>query len=654
MKQFKRFLRVKLELIVVFFAFCYSGSLLAQDVNLVNELASKYSDEKAIYTNKSEHIFIETKRNEFSIRTEIVEDILYLSDHGSAYARNSMHFSSFTAIEDVEAYTLVPKGKPGKYKKKKVTYFETKDAQSSGIFFDDQKKITFDFEGIQKGTTSHLSYTEVHKDPKMLGRNFFVYGLPAIQSEVAISFPDNVEIGYRLFNVDSSSIEFVKEKKGKVNHYRWVAKNIEGSDFLGDGPNFSYYTPHIILYVKQIHLKDSSIKVLPDVAALYDWYYSLVKDVNQEENETLKGIVDSLMVGENDRDEKARKIFNWVQDNIKYVAFEDGMGGFVPRQAATVCQKRYGDCKDMASIITTMLKYAGIKGNLTWIGSRDLPYRYSENHTPSVDNHMIASYRNKQDEVVFLDAVGSYTPYGYPTGFIQGKEALISLGKDSFEIKQVPIIDKSKNSYKDYISLSIEKNELKGKGNITAEGYAKLDFVYPLINKVGKKRKERFNSMLEKGNNKFIVNSLDIKGIDDRDQPLNITYDCTIGDYISINKKEIYVNLNIDKSLKSWKIDVKKRKGVSLEFDYAQDIDLTVDLKIPKGYAVSYIPELEEFKGKDFGFKVSYTQSKGKLRLHFTFYRSILEITADSFEEWNKMIKLANRAYKESVILKKK
>ena len=79
-----------------------------------------------------------------------------------------------------------------------------------------------------------------------------------------------------------------------------------------------------------------------------------------------------------DKDDKARLIFNWVQDNIKYVAFEDGMGGFIPRPAASVCHKRYGDCKDMASIITDMLRYAGIKGNITWVGSDELPYDYTE------------------------------------------------------------------------------------------------------------------------------------------------------------------------------------------------------------------------------------------------------------------------------------
>ena len=62
---------------------------------------------------------------------------------------------------------------------------------------------------------------------------------------------------------------------------------------------------------------------------------------------------------------------------FKYVAFEDGMGGFVPREAGLVCSRRFGDCKDMASILTAMNRAAGIPAYFTWLGTRDLPYTFS-------------------------------------------------------------------------------------------------------------------------------------------------------------------------------------------------------------------------------------------------------------------------------------
>ena len=46
--------------------------------------------------------------------------------------------------------------------------------------------------------------------------------------------------------------------------------------------------------------------------------------------------------------EKAKAIFKWVQDNINYVAFGDGYGGFIPEGASATCDTRYGDCKAMS------------------------------------------------------------------------------------------------------------------------------------------------------------------------------------------------------------------------------------------------------------------------------------------------------------------
>src|SRR5581483_12039727 len=106
----------------------------------------------------------------------------------------------------------------------------------------------------------------------------------------------------------------------------------------------------------------------------------------------LARITDSLVANQPTELAKVKSIYYWVINNIKYVAFEDGMQGYIPRQADSICMKRYGDCKDMASIITAMLSVAKIPSYLTWIGTRDIPYSYDDVPLPMADNHMIATY----------------------------------------------------------------------------------------------------------------------------------------------------------------------------------------------------------------------------------------------------------------------
>lgn len=96
-----------------------------------------------------------------------------------------------------------------------------------------------------------------------------------------------------------------------------------------------------------------------------------------------------------------------------------------------------------------MLSLAGLKGNLTWIGTRSIPYSYNEVPTPIVDNHMILSYKYN-DKTYFLDATGRFIPIDLPTSFIQGKEALISNGENSYVIETVPLYLQKKALIKKY------------------------------------------------------------------------------------------------------------------------------------------------------------------------------------------------------------
>lgn len=630
----------------------YAFLVSAQDQSHA-ELKKAYPDKPVVVLNKEEKIVVTYKKNKLGISIEVTEDMMYMDKTARAYHGESVYHGTFTSIEKIKAYSLIPKkGKQGKFRKKKVVKYSNANVTSAGIFYDDQQELSFDYTGLVEGAKTHLEYKENVSDPKFIGRNFFSYTLPALRSVVSISIPNNVKIGYNLINVDTSLVKYSVLKNKKSTTHTWIGKNLKSSKKFANGVDVSYYAPHVIIYFKTIQHKESLETVLPDTKALYSWYHSIVKDVNVEKSEVLKSITDSLLVGVEDTQEKAKKIYYWVQDNIKYVAFEDGMGGFVPRNASLVCQRRFGDCKDMSSILVEMLGYAGIEGHLTWIGTRDLPYRYSEIHTPAVDNHMIASY-NFKGKTVFLDAVGTYTPYGFTTEMIQGKEALIGVNDKEFQIQKVPVVAKQDNAKTDVVQLSIYKEKLIGKGEIIARGYSKLDMVYGLINLNDTKRKEKLITLLHKGNNKFLVDEASFDGIADRDKDLNLKYKFTLGNYINRYKNELYINLHLTKELRGSDVDTAKREGVPVKFDYTMMNNYTVSFAIPKGYLLHHIPSDESFEGDHFGFHFMYSKSGGKVTLETVYYNDLLIMDESHFEQWNEMVAKLSLAYKENLVFKK-
>ena len=633
-----------------------SGLIGGEEGPTLSELQEKYKEEHAVYLSEKEHVVIKTDGNEFEIYNDVNWEILYLDDKARGYGNQSIQFSEFSEIQDIKAASYIPKGgDPTKLKKSKVKVFETEDVYNGSYFFHDNKQIAFQFDGDEPGTKINLSYREIIKKPQFLGSTFLVSYIPTLKSEYSITFPSNVDVHYKLFNTENIEVIHTKVKKGNNTTLTWKVKNQDAYEYYPGAPNLRYYTPHLVAYIGEMRLQDTTINVLPNLDGLYNWYYSLIKDVNADEDSTLKAITVDLVKAIDSKDEKARTIFNWVQDNIKYVAFEDGMGGFIPRSASSVCRKRYGDCKDMASIITDMMRYAGEEANITWIGSNDLPYDYTEIATPVVDNHMIASYRNEKNEVVILDAVGTYTPYGYPTEFIQGKQALISKGDGKYEVYRVPVVKKEMNRETDVVSMKLVGSKLVGTGKIVAAGYKKFNYVYKLSNMSNSEdQREYIESYLEKGNNKFRVDKSSFYGLKNRDTTLTIDYKFNLEDYSKTVEDETYINLNLDRDYKGSKLEIEDRNGVARQFDHKVDLQYEVEFEIPSGSDATYIPEDAEYKGENFGFVFKYEKSGNKVILKKSIYIDTLLVEEAQFEEWNSMIKMLKKAYKEVIVIKKK
>ncbi len=639
-----------------FIAICYFASLhplLAQKNLNVEQAKQQFPDEDAVFMNQKAHLQIDYQNNNWDISKNVSEDILFLSNTGAMQlAERSIFYSSFEEIKDIDAKTIVPikKGKKTKYEERKVKNIETKDVLMGNIFYSDQKQKTLMFPGVQAGAKTHLSYTEQVKDPHMLGAFYFSSFVPVLNSEFSVSFPEHVEITYILLGENTDQIKFNKTSKDGWTTYSWIAKNVDKIERENAAPHSSYYTPHLAIYINKADDNGKEVPVIDDVNGLYQWYYSLVKDVNQTPDENLQKVVQDLTNGVSDNKEKIKRIYQWVQQNIKYVAFEDGLGGFIPREAKDVCKKKYGDCKDMSSIITEMLAIADIPAHLTWIGSRDRPYAYRDVPTPIVDNHMIAATKI-DGKFMFLDATGEYLPFGLPTSMIQGKEALIGLGKDKYEIVKVPIIPKEDNVKTETITLNIDNGNVTGQAKANLTGYKKVFAEYNKLRAENANAKF-FDEFLRKGSNKFAITKVNETGFYDRENPIDIDYEFAISGYAQQAAGKIYLNMNLDKKFQHAIIDTEKRK-LSRENEYQYIDDITVNLQVPDGYTVDYLPENSQHKHELFGYEISYEQKGNKIIYNKKLYMNHLLLTKDKFKDWNAMNEELVDAYQEAIVLKK-
>ena len=615
------------------------------------EIKSIFPQDDVVLLNYNTHLTIKIKDGIPVAESQFESESMFLNNKNvGRYSKYKVFHSSFNELKDLEAYTMVPDG--SKYKKIKAGDFKTSNSSSRNVFYDDVKETSFDFAGITENSITHVSYSQFHKDAHLLSPFYFASYLPMVNSSYTVTFPNDIQLKYFVKNDDRNIIRFTEEKNRKETVYTWTAKNINTIEDFNDAPTDQYYQPHVIVYISSYNDKNGSNSFLNTLDDLYKWNVSFTKDLNTNVDPMLKNLVDSLTNGITSEKEKAKNIFKWVQQHIRYVAFEDGIEGFRPRQAADVCGKRYGDCKDMSSIITQMLRIANLKSYYTWIGSRALPYDYTDLHLPLVDDHMISTaFIN--NEWVFLDATDPNAIYGVPPSHIQGKEALISMNEKEYKVIRVPVAEPAYNLILDSTFINLSDKGIKGYESVYYNGYSGNDVYNALLYRDASEEKDYVKSRMGKASNKFILGDYKINKIDQSQNLVNITAQYEIPDYGKKVGNELYINLNLEKLLEGQLIDTAKRK-VPRKIDYKYQIRQYHILEIPAGYKSTYIPQDFTFENNAFRLKISYELKNNAIIAYQEVVNKLLMVQPSQFNEWNTAVKAVLPQYKEVVVLEKK
>ena len=634
--------------IVLALSFCAFKFVSAQSGE---SIATAYPDQEAVFLQYNQELKLFIKDGQVVSESNNEREIMILSKQNAmSYSRFKIFHSSFNELTSLTGYTKIPDGNG--YKKLKIGEQKTTGSLSRNVFYDDTKETSFDFQGITTNAVQYLQYKMFNKDAHLLTPFYLPSGIPVISATYTVVVPNDISIKYIVKNDAGAVFKFTEEKRRKETVYKWVVTNYKALKQYDNAPDDSYYEPHVILYVANFTVDNKTQPFLNDLNELYKWNYSFTKNLNTAPDDNLKKIVDSLIKGKKNDEEKARAVYKWVQKNIKYIAFESGLEGFMPRQAADVCSKRYGDCKDMSSIITEMLKLASIKAYYTWIGTRDIAYKYSEVPLPIVDNHMISTaYINNQ--WVFLDGTNPHAVFGIPPAFIQNKEALIAISENEYKVLTVPVAAASQNGMVDSTFISFTKDGIKGNEKVNYFGYLGEDHYNSLLYKNEAETKTFVKSRMGKASNKFILGkyTIDNKKIDDN--KLDISAEFVIPGFGKKIGNEYYINLNLEKLFEDETIDIENRK-IPVAEDYAFTYKQYHILEIPEGYKVSYSPKDFTFENDLVALKIKYETKNNTITAFQEVQKKKLLIYPNQFAEWNKAAAAAALQYKEQVVLESK
>jgi len=304
----------------------------------------------------------------------------------------------------------------------------------------------------------------------------FQGSMPVVNSRYTLVLPAG-------WHADAITFNHSKvEPKVDGSTYTWVLSDLEPIRREPLSPSLSNLAARLaISYYPPSGSNATGIKTFANWTDVSSWMSEL-EDPQAVADDSITNKVRELTATARTEYEKIQAIGRYVQ-NIQYISIQTGLGrggGYRPHLATQIFAKSYGDCKDKANLMRTMLKVLGINAFPVSIYSGDPSYVRTEWPSPQQFNHCIVAIRVSDEtqavtviqharlgRLLIFDPTAEETPVGDLPFYLQGSLALID-SKDCDTLVTMPVTPPESNLLERQVVASLAPD-----GSLTASVHEK-------------------------------------------------------------------------------------------------------------------------------------------------------------------------------------
>lgn len=306
-----------------------------------------------------------------------------------------------------------------------ITDLVPPSAVDAGLYVD-ARLMYFSLPGVTDGCIIDYAYSTNNAGHVMQGefwrKVYFQAPQPVQYYRLTVHIPKKKQLYYQISGAPAASqtdqFLSIQPEIAESNYARTYT--FEVADVPPLKEEYLMPAPQDLAYSISISSIDSWDK-------LVTWYATLIREQDTLTPEIAKK-TEQLLKGAWTRQEKVKRLYEYVATNIQYLGYELGIWAIKPRPANLVLKDGRGDCKDKTTLLSTMLASAGINAYPVLISAGDtrginahLPDGGSEvKAVPSLAyfNHMILAVEgNKDDELIWLDPTSETCAFGdFPAG----------------------------------------------------------------------------------------------------------------------------------------------------------------------------------------------------------------------------------------------
>lgn len=417
---------------------------------------------------------------------------------------------------------------------------------------------------------------------------------------------------------------FLISKNNDAINLEYKLSNFKGIEKEPYSPILENFTPKVLVGLNKFSLEGVNGEA-NNWKEFGKWRYDSLYNGNDILSEPIKIQIRKLVENITNPNEKAKVIYDYVQNKTRYISIQEGIGGWRPIKAEEVHNLGYGDCKGLTNYTKTLLDVVGVKSHYSVVWAGQEKKNVNPDFFSMQGNHVILNLPNDKGDI-WLECTSQKMPFGHLGDFTDDRDVLV-ITPEGGEIKHTKI-------YKTEDNLQTTKGNyiIDIDGNITGDVYIEstgTQYDDNLLGNDGKNQKELdviFKKYLSNINNiKFskieVFNNKEAFKFEEK-----LVF--TANNYGVLNGTQLLIPINAFNNNSDAPARIRDRKlpfEISMNF---QDID-EVKIALPTQLKIEYIPEKVELNTK-FG---TYSIEVIKTDDHNYLYKRTLKIISGNFQK---------------------
>ena len=579
-------------------------------------------------------------------------------DHGLVL----VSFNQHRKVTGMHGWCIPSQGKDFEVKEKDAMEISLPKIAGSELISDVKDKM-FEIPAAEPGNIVGFEY-EVEESPIVLQDSWAFQGAdPVKDARYTLQLP----AGWEYVAVWRNHPE-VKPTQAGGNQWQWAVSDVKGIRAEEKMPPWPGVAGEMIInfYPSGGAAGNRSFK---DWREMGIWYTGLAQG-RRDATPEMKQKVASLVTAAATPVDKMVALAKFVQQDIRYVAIELGIGGIQPHAAGEVLQHHYGDCKDKATLMGAMLKEIGVDSYYVIINSE----RGSvDAQTPAQigafdhaiiaikvpdgvnDQRLVTTAHPKLGTLLFFDPTDDLTPFGKLSGALQENYGLL-VGPDGGELYQLPKLPARLNGVHRTASATLDaQGNLIGDfnesrlGDMAAEDRARMKGVA-----TDQDRVKVIEGVLSQSLANFSVTKAGMTSLQDTMLPFGLTYSIVVRRYAKTAGDLLLVRPRLIGIKGSGLLETKEPRQLPVVFDGPRHDTDVFEITIPAGYVVDDLPPAADL---DYSFASyhSKTEATGNvLKYTRTFEIKELSVPVDKMEELKKLYRFIAGDERNTAVLKPK